>query len=539
MPDFAAQISGVLGWRRRLTGILAGSLSALALAPVSAWPVMFFTLPVLVWLLDADAAARTGDTRRSPLIRAAKTGWCFGFGYFLAGLYWIGAAFFVEPDKFLWALPLAVMGVPAGLAIFYGTACGLAMLVWRPGGWRVLTLAVSFFAIEWVRGHIFTGFPWNSLGYSLAASDWLMQSASLVGAYGLTFIAVFIFASPAALFDAGRLVNRWAAPTLATVALVSMGVGGALRLSNATDDVAPGVKLRIVQGNIPQAEKWKPENRDWIFERYLRLSSENLPADVTHVIWPESSTPFLFAADEAIYDPAIAEAIKVAIPKGGSLVLGAERATTTTDANAQRIMTGVYNTLFVLSDEARIEARYDKMHLVPFGEYLPFPEFFRWLGAKHLTHHAIGFQAGALRAPIATKAAPPFSPLICYEIIFPGAVMPGVGAAGWMLNLTNDAWFGATSGPYQHLFQARVRAVEEGVPVVRAANTGISAVIDSYGRVIVQQSLNSSGIIDSALPVAISPPLYVWIRALGAMPLLLLMLTLYLMPLALAGGRKT
>ncbi len=540
MPFVAARVAGVLGWRRWLTCALTGAASALALAPVSAWPVMFLTLPTLAMLLDGDAASREGDTLRSRFMRAAKTGWFFGFGYFLAGLYWIGAAFFVEPDKFLWALPLAVAGVPGALAIFYAIACALAIAVWRSGGWKVLSLACSFFAVEWVRGHIFTGFPWNSLGYSLAANAWLMQSASLVGAYGLTFIAVFIFASPAAISGAGgSALRRWAAPMLAAVTLTAMGGGGALRLANATDGVVQGAKLRIVQGNIPQAEKWKPENREWIFERHLRLSSENLPSDTTHVIWPESSTPFLFAADDAIFDPSAAEAIRAAIPKGGSLILGAERATTTTDANARRVMTGVYNTLFVLSDEARIEARYDKMHLVPFGEYLPFPGFFKWLGAKQLTHHAVGFEPGNARTPVPTRAAPPFSPLICYEVIFPGGVVPGAGGVGWMLNLTNDAWFGATSGPYQHLLQARVRAVEEGIPVVRAANTGVSAVIDSYGRVVKSLPLNSAGVIDSSLPVAISAPLYARIRTWNAMPLIFLMLALCLIPLMVANLKKS
>ncbi|MDZ4790442.1 MAG: apolipoprotein N-acyltransferase [Hyphomicrobiales bacterium] len=538
MP-IAAWFSNAGKWLRWLITFAAGGISALSMAPVFAWPVMFLTLPALVLLLDHDASKRETWPSRASLVAAAKTGWFFGFGYFLAGLFWIGEAFLVEPDKFLWALPLAVAGVPAALAIFYAVACALAMLVWRPGSWRILTLACAFFTVEWIRGHVLTGFPWNSLGYALVGNEALLQSASLFGAYGLTFVAVFIFASPAAIFDLeSGAAKRWAAPAIAAIALIGMGVWGAARLADASSATLPGVKMRIVQGNIPQAEKWRPENRAWIFERYLRLSSENVPPDLTHVIWPESSTPFLFAADDAIFDELAREAIKSAIPQGGSLILGAERATTSTDANGKRSMTGVYNTLFVLSGDAKIEARYDKNHLVPFGEYLPFPGFFKWLGAKHLTHHAIGFEAGTSRNAIQTRHAPPFSPLICYEIIFPGAVMPDAGAR-WMLNLTNDAWFGATSGPHQHLLQARVRAAEEGRPVVRAANTGISAVIDSYGRVTKSLPLNSEGVIDVSLPSTVIDTEYSQISEWGFVPLFLLILMLFLTPLTVARINKT
>ncbi|MBC8049168.1 MAG: apolipoprotein N-acyltransferase [Chitinophagales bacterium] len=537
MP-IAAWISNAGEWRRWFTAFAAGGISALSMAPVFAWPVMFLTLPALVLLLDHDASKRETGLNRASLFAAAKTGWFFGFGYFLAGLFWIGEAFLVEPDKFLWALPLAVAGVPAALAVFYAIACALAISVWRTGSWRILTLACAFFAVEWLRGHVLTGFPWNSLGYALAGNEALLQSASLFGGYGLTFIAVFIFSSPAAIFDLENgPARRWAAPAIAAIALICAGVWGTARLKNASSASVPEVKLRIVQGNIPQKEKWRPENRAWIFERYLRLSSENAPPDITHVIWPESSTPFLFVADDAIFDASAGDAIKSAIPQGGSLILGAERATTVTDAYGKRSMTGVYNSLFVLSGNAKIEARYDKNHLVPFGEYLPFPGFFKWLGAKHLTHHAVGFEAGKSREPIQTRHAPAFSPLICYEIIFPGAVMPDAGA-DWMLNLTNDAWFGATSGPYQHLLQARVRAVEEGRPIVRAANTGISAVIDSYGRVTKSLPLNSEGVIDASLPAGIIDTQYSGIRAWGAIPLFLLMLALFLTPLTVARGQK-
>ncbi len=470
---------------------------------------------------------------RSRLRHAVMIGWWFGFGFFLAGLYWIGEAFFVEPDKFLWAMPAAVAGLPAGLAFFYAAACALAAFFWRPGGMRIVALAASFFVMEWLRGHILTGFPWNLPGYALTSNDFFLQSASLIGVYGLTFFAVLIFASPAA-FVTGGVIHKsrssWGVPALSVMLLAAAGIWGAWRLHQAGHETVPGVLLRIVQANIPQAEKWKPENRQWIFDRYLHLSQIDDPAakGVSHIIWPESSVPFLFMADGQIYDIAAAEAIKPVIPQDGALILGAERATTHTGEDGKRRVDKVFNTLFVLNDRAKVDAFYDKVHLVPFGEYLPFPGFFRSLGFSNLTHQAQGFASGSLRHSIASAKAPPFSPLICYEAIFPGAARPAGEDVQWLLNLTNDAWFGQTSGPYQHLQQARVRAVEEGLAVVRAANTGISAVIDPYGRFLGKIPLNQIGTLDSALP---SPVRTVFFTTSGylytAAVLLLAMLALW------------
>jgi apolipoprotein N-acyltransferase len=530
MTPIAAWFDAARGWRRAALGVTAGALCALAHAPVFAWPVMFITLPALMLLLDGAIAQRAGDRRFSGFARAAWIGWLFGFGYFLAGLYWIAEPFFVEPDKFLWAMPFAVTGVPAALALFYAAACALAALVWRPGGWRIASLAAAFFALEWARGHVLTGFPWISIGYTLTSSDALMQAASITGVYGLGFFAVLIFAAPAALLRDARLFSARLTAAAAFATLAIAAAWGAARLASHPTEFTAGVKLRIVQGNIPQAEKWRPENRNWIFARYLRLSSENASQGLTHVIWPESATPFLFMADDEIFDPNAPDALKSVIPANGSLILGAERATTTRDSENRRVLKGVYNTLFVLESEARIVARYDKNHLVPFGEYLPFPSFFQWLGFKHLTHHAIGFEKGETRPALSSRGAPAFSPLICYEIIFPGQVEPD-GEAGWMLNITNDAWFGSTSGPYQHLHQARVRAVEEGKPVVRAANTGVSAIIDAYGRTLSALPLNREGVIDGALPNANGGTVYVKIRQTGFLPFILLIVVVYFAPI--------
>ncbi len=522
MQQTARLIAELRGWHRLGASLLLGAISAMAMPPFQLWPVLFATFPALVLLLDGASRPAAGGApaagARPRLVNAFKIGWFFGFGYFLAGLYWIGFAFFVEPEKFAWAMPFAVAGMPAGLALFFAFATALASLVWRPGSARIVALAASVFALEWLRGHIFTGFPWNLVGYSLTANDALMQTASVFGLYPLTFFAVLIFAAPAAFVPCAGSSERtrlpWLLPAAMALLLSVFWLWGSQRMPEGSPSYRAGIELRIVQANIPQREKWRPESRDWIFQRYLDLSrgeraGGGRQTGTPLIIWPESSVPFLFMADGRIFDEAARARISDVIPDGGNLVLGAERADTREGDDGRRIVENVFNSLFVLNENAGVLALYDKVHLVPFGEYLPFPGFFKWLGFKHLTHHAIGFNAGEGRQAISAAGVPAFSPLICYEIIFPGRATPAGERVGWLLNITNDAWFGPTSGPHQHLHQARVRAVEEGLPVIRAANTGISAVIDAHGRVLQRLPLNTQGVIDSGLPESLPPTFFV------------------------------
>jgi apolipoprotein N-acyltransferase len=522
MQQTARWIAALGGWRQFGLTVLLGAVSALAMPPFHLWPLLFLTFPALVFLLDGalrDVAAGSKlRAIRRPFLAAFKIGWVFGFGYFLAGLYWVGFAFFVEPEKFAWAMPIAVAGMPAGLALFFAIATGLASLAWRPGSARIAALAASLFALEWLRGHILTGFPWNLIGYGLTANDALMQIASVFGLYPLTLFAVLIFAAPAAFvaYAGSEDTTRrpWLLPAAAALLLAAFWLWGSQRLPAEPPAHHAGIELRIVQANIPQREKWRPESREWIFQRYLDLSRSesargSTKAGTSHVVWPESSVPFLFMADGRIFDEAARARIAEIIPPTGNLLLGAERAQTRIAADGRRMVENVFNSLFVLNGQAEVVAVYDKVHLVPFGEYLPFPGFFKWLGFKHLTHHAIGFDAGETRPAIRADGLPAFSPLICYEIIFPGRAAPEGERVGWLLNVTNDAWFGPTSGPYQHLHQARVRAVEEGLPVIRAANTGISAVIDAHGRVLKSLPLDTQGIIDSGLPESLTPTFFV------------------------------
>jgi apolipoprotein N-acyltransferase len=494
------------GWRRSAIAFFSGALSTLAMAPFGLFPILWLTFPVFVWLIDgAVAHARAGFLRR--LAPAALVGWAFGFGYFLAGLWWIGAAFLVDAERFAWLMPFAVVAMPAGLALFFAFGAALARALW-PEGWpRVLVFAIAMAAAEWLRGHLLSGFPWNAFGYALTPGPLMMQSASLVGLWGLTLAAFLIFAAPVVLADRGR-GQRGAVLFAAFAALLfAAHIGfGALRLSVASETTVPGVRLRIVQPAIEQSERWQSDNEDSILKRYLDLSDGATSperrgiAGVTHLIWPESAFPFILTER-----PDALAAIAALLPPGTTLLTGAARAEPRT---AGEESSRVFNSVYVIADNGEILSAYDKVHLVPFGEFLPFRSFFEMLGIRQLIALPGGFSAGARRHTLDVPNAPPVGPLICYEIIFPGAAVEPGKRPAWLLNLTNDTWFGDTPGPRQHLLQARVRAVEEGLPVVRAANSGISAIVDPYGRVTKSLGLGIAGIIDGDLPAAIAPPPY-------------------------------
>lgn len=499
MDSLASRIMLLWGWRRLACAFLAGAASALAMPPFSFPLVLFITLPVLVWLIDG--AIDSGSKRRPRKLRPAfLVGWWFGFGYCLAGLYWVGNAFLVEADQFGWMMPIAVLVLTGGMALYYALAAGFARLIWPEGPARILSLAGMFGLMEWLRGHLFSGFPWNTLGYALTADLRMMQVASLLNVYALTVIAVFIFASPAAL-GPGR--PRWLFPSLSVLLLAGVFGFGTWRLQNASDETVPGLGMRIVQANIKQTEKWVPENRQRIFEEYLRLTdqartppSPSAPP-ITHVIWTEAAPPFFLTRE-----PMALAAIANALPGDTRLLTGSNRVD---DSNPEEGPV-VFNSLYVISGDGSVETVYDKVKLVPFGEFVPFEPLLDQLGITRIVPVPGSFRQGRKPMAIAAGAAPLVRPLICYEIIYPANVIGDGQRPGWFVHVTNEAWFGNSPGPRQHFHKARVRAIEEGIPVIRSANTGVSAVIDGYGRVLEQIPLNEAGVIDSALPAALAAP---------------------------------
>ena len=511
MNSLAFRFVVLWGWRRAAVATFSGALSALAQAPFSIYPILFLTFPILIWLIDGVSTkqSRSGRSRRQEFWTAFKIGWYFGFGYFLGGLYWIGAAFLVEADTFAWMLPFAVVALPLGLAIFTGLSCAVAHLLWTRGFLRIIMFATVWAAFEWIRGIVFTGFPWNTVGYSFAANAFIAQSTSIFGIYALSLLTVMITSAPAALADGDyQIMRSWQkriiGPLSMLVLLFALIGFGAWRLANSEAAFVDGVSLRIVQPNIKQSEKWKPENASRIFSRYLELSDiatspKNMGiADATHIIWPESALPFLL--DER---PDVLSAIAAILPDKTTLITGGIRRNRGDSQNAK-----YFNSVFTLNSSGKITGQYDKFHLVPFGEKLPFEEWLNKLGLRQLVTLPGSFESGPGPVTMAVAGAPPMSPLICYEVIFPGMVTAKDSRPGWIVNVTNDGWFGETAGPYQHLQQVRVRAIEEGLPVVRSANTGISAIIDPYGRILQQLALNRSGVIDGLLPLALEPTFF-------------------------------
>ncbi|HEY8246473.1 MAG TPA: apolipoprotein N-acyltransferase [Hyphomicrobium sp.] len=512
VSDLTVQLSVAVaqlsGWRRALAAFAAGGASAAALAPFFLSPVLFATLPMLVWLIDG-ARARS---RRALFLSAASAGWWFGFGYFLFGLFWIGEAFLVEAEVFAWLMPFAVLLLPAGLALFIGLAAGVARLAWPPGIARVLVLAVVLALTEWLRGHVLTGFPWNVLGYALTWPLPMMQSAAVLGIYGLTLLCVAIFAGPLVLIaDAasgasrGHVLARAAA--LAIMPLLLLYGLGAWRLSNNPTTMLDGVRVRVVQASVPQRDKWRPEKQREIFDDQLALSRRDASgrqddlAGITHLIWPEAAMPFL-----PLEHPEALASIGALLPSGTQLLAGALRLKKPHSAPGAR---EGYNSLMVFGDQGNLEQTYDKIHLVPFGEYLPMQTLLESIGLEQLTRWRGGFATGPVPRPLLSIAGlPPTAALICYEAIFPTEVVQGEQRPGLLINVTNDGWFGDTTGPWQHFHQARVRAVEEGLPIIRAANNGVSAIVDGQGRVVTMLSLNARGVIDSRIPASIAVPLY-------------------------------
>ncbi|MEW5963705.1 MAG: apolipoprotein N-acyltransferase [Pseudomonadota bacterium] len=515
MRRLCAVVRGESGWRRNAIALVAGALSVLAMAPFFATAVLALTLPVLVWLIDGSGMA---TSPRVAARSAAIAGWWFGFGYFILGLFWVGEAFLVEADKFAWALPFAVTLLPGGLALFFALAAGAARLYWPGGIARVLVLAVTLSACEWLRGHVLTGFPWNVLGYALTDPLELMQAAGLVGIYGLTLWTVLLLAAPLVLAAEPRAatahrLSRWRGFALAAVGLAALSGYGRLVLSQGPTELADGVRLRIVQPSVPQREKWLPEMQGRIFSDHLDLSRRDGAgrvdglAGITHVVWPEAAMPFL-----PLSRPEALAAIGELLPDGVHLLTGALRLATDSEAAAHPPPNGrraVYNSLLVFGPSGELAARYDKTHLVPFGEYLPVQDVLEGVGLRQLTQMRGGFAIGEVPRPLVeVPGLPLVGGLICYEAIFPAAVVQADRRPGVLVNVTNDGWFGNTTGPHQHFHQARVRAVEEGVALVRAANNGISAVVDPFGRVLATIGLNARGVIDTGLPLPRPPPPY-------------------------------
>jgi apolipoprotein N-acyltransferase len=424
-------------------------------------------------------------------------GWVFGFGYFLGGLYWFGNGP-LTLDMWL-VVPFATIGIPLFLAFFPAAASFLTFQFSQAPLARVFAFTAFWCLFEWLRGHILTGLPWNLLGYTWDMP--LLQVTSLIGIYGLTALTTL-----GACIFASRHKGWIGSALLMLGALWIWGDYRVTQFQRQNGDDNTGVNLRIIQASIPQQTKWLVEHFQKNLDRYIALS--HLPAErpLAAIIWPESSVTTL--VDE---QPPLLKLLAEAAPLEGLLLFGAPRMV---NGNLRTSMMG-------LNPQGQIVGIYDKSHLVPFGEYMPLRSLVPF---KKLTYGEQDYTPGPGPQTLLLPGLPTVSPLICYEAIFPHEVIDGKNRPHWMLNLTNDAWYGHSSGPYQHLQIVRVRAIEEGIPLVRSANNGISAVINSYGQILHRLELDEIGFIDFSLPKRLN---YVTLyQQWGDIPFILLLVVL-------------
>ncbi|WP_022696900.1 apolipoprotein N-acyltransferase [Euryhalocaulis caribicus] len=491
---------------------LLGSVSVMAHAPFGLWPMMIFTLTALVWLLDG--AFESERKYRSAAWRA----WAFAFGYFFFGLYWVAYAFINRGPEFAPMIPFAITLLPAGLALFWALAGALAMRFWTRDVRRILVFGLAIFAAEYARGHLFSGFPWNLPGLIWPAGGPVSQSAAWFGVYGLSFLTLTGFAAPAAMAGPDASPRLRSAPLAVSFAvfaiLFGMGLG---RLARPVSDDAQTVTVRVVEAGFGQRDKWDPAGRQAVIDRYAALSGAGDLDSVDMVIWPEAALPLPLLEDGA----ALAQ---LGGALGGETWLGTGlyRRSPTPDGGTE-----YYNSFAVLGfsgDQAQLAALYDKRLLVPFGEFTPGAAVLNRLGFRLPSAIASGMTPGPGPVTLDVAGVPPFAPLICYEIIFPGFTPDGENRPSWILNVSNDAWFGPTPGPWQHLAQARFRAIEEGLPVIRAASGGVSGAIDARGRQVAAMPPYSSDYLDIQIPDPGYATLYSRFGFLGVLALVLVAL---------------
>lgn len=463
---------------------LLGAAASLALPPLHLLPAL---LAFSLWLPLLEAA----PTKRAVALR----GFAFGLGWHLAGLYWIGIAFFTDAERF------GALAVPAmiGLAALNALFAMAAALLARVRRWRSPIAAATALALAWtvgdgLRDDVLLGFTWNPLAIVWAPFPALIQPAAWVGSDGLSLLTALIAILPGAAL-LGDATRPRRGPALAAALLALLAAAGAARLALVQPEPDPGIGVRIVQANVAQHHKWDPDKRALWLRRHLALSVEPAAEPLDLVVWPESAVPYQIEKE-----PELRRILGEAAPPGGVLVAGGDRLELDADPPTAS------NSVFVLDASGNVLARYDKVDLVPFGEYLPWRTLLGRLGLEKLTQGTIDFVPGPGRRTLRLPGLPALSPLVCYEAIFPGRAIDPADRPAFLLNLTNDAWFGRSPGPHQHAAMAVLRTVEEGLPLVRAANTGISLVADARGRVLARLELGQTGVLDHPLPGRLATP---------------------------------
>ncbi|MCE6968766.1 apolipoprotein N-acyltransferase [Cereibacter sphaeroides] len=457
----------------------AGLVMATGQAPLGLW---WLALPALVALTGLVASAATAR-------RAALLALLGGAGHFALALSWIVEPFLIDVERYGWMAPFALVLMAFGLALFWGAAGWLSGRL-APGH-RAIGFATTLAAAELARGYLLTGFPWAMIGHVWVGA-WPAQVASLVGPSGLTLMTTLAAALPVAL--------RWRGLALSAALVGAMAGFGLWRLGQPEPE-PPGLTLRLVQPNAAQSMKWDPALAASHFGRLLSFTAAGPRPDLA--IWPETSVPYMLDRSPGLLEEVAASG------RGAPVVIGIQR------GEGWRF----WNSLAVVAPDARLVATYDKHHLAPFGEYVPLGDLmFDLFGLRAFAaQEGYGYSAGD--GPKVLDLGPRLGrvlPLICYEAVFPQDLRTDT-RADWILQITNDAWFGTFNGPYQHLAQTRLRAIEQGLPLVRVANTGVSALIDARGRVLAELPLGQAGYKDVALPAPLPATPF---SKLGEMPVL-------------------
>lgn len=478
---------------RFLPDLALGAVAALGLAPFGIWGVTVMALAGLIFRLSRFETA-------SSVFRHALAG---GIGWFAVALIWIVEPFLVEPEIYGWMAPFALILMGLGGGLFWAVPIWLAARICPGPRGRAAGMASALLLSDWLRGCVFTGFPWAQIGHVWVGTP-VAQLAAWGGAIGLGVLTLTAASLPALLWrkTSSPILNAFPA---VPVAIAIIGLAWAAGLARQAEPLPPDreLTLRIVQPNAEQRLKWDPEWSGVFFQRLLDLSAEPGARDL--VIWPETAVNFLLN-DAGTVLPAMSEAA------GAPLVLGIQR----------RDGSRYFNSLTTIAPGGKVQSIYDKFHLVPFGEYIPWGDALARIGiSAFAAQEGKGYTSGPGPRVMALSDVPDFQPLICYEAIFPQHLRNLENRPGWLLQVTNDGWFGKFSGPYQHLDQARLRAIETGLPLIRAANTGVSAVIDAHGSVRQRLPLGEVGKIDAALPGTLPPT--PWLRW-GPAPVLLVAL---------------
>ncbi len=477
------KIPDIIGKYTKTTAFLCGSLGVLALPPYYQWWWLFIVFSIILEQLKTAVSAK----------KALSIGYCFGFGFFAFGFNWVNNALLVAPEKTGWLVPIAFLASGAFFGLFTAFPAYLAYKFKKNFISLYLTFPAFMVLFEWLRSWILTGFPWNLWGYALAFNLPMIQTAAIWGTYGLSFLVILITSAPTLFLNYKTKKSSVITAIIIFICPLLLWSYGTLRIKNLQNSEPSDTTIRLVQPSIPQSLKWSKELAEDHFSKYIELSGTPSAHKINMTIWGETASPFPLDLDETARMLSVQN-----IMPDSYLTTGLVRYERDYYDGYQLL-----NSALIINKQGLIEDFYDKTHLVPFGEYIPLRRFLpQWI--KPVTGTISDFKAGSGAKIINLPNIPPFGILICYEIIFPHQIINPNHRPEWLINLTNDGWYGISSGPYQHFVSTQLRAVEEGITIVRSANSGISGIINRYGKILATLPLNHVGVLDYSLPKKLS-----------------------------------